>query len=128
MAVGDKARLAVRIWWSSLVVRSALARMPLGDVVTHLDRVRPSAAQRPPAQLGRTVVRALYIGPHRPRCLVLALVLYRLLREQGESPELVIGLPNDAAGSDAHAWVEIRGADVGPPPGRRGHLELARYS
>ena len=28
---------------------------------------------------------------------------------------------------DAHAWVELAGVDVGPPPGRNGHVELARY-
>jgi hypothetical protein len=57
-----------------------------------------------------------------------ALVLYRLLRAQGDRAELVIGLPSDARTKDAHAWVELDGVDVGPPPGRSGHLELTRYS
>ena len=57
-----------------------------------------------------------------------ALVLYRLLREQGDEPELVIGLPQTAADKDAHAWVELGGVDVGPPPGRGTHEELARFS
>ena len=52
---------------------------------------------------------------------------YRLLREQGDEPELVIGLPQTAADKDAHAWVELDGVDVGPPPGRGTHEELARF-
>jgi Transglutaminase-like superfamily len=60
--------------------------------------------------------------------LINALVLYRLLREQGDPVELVIGLPEQAADERAHAWVELEGRDVGPPPGRAGHSEMARLS
>ena len=42
--------------------------------------------------------------------------------------ELVIGLPEQAKDERAHAWVELEGRDVGPPPGRAGHLEMARLS
>ena len=56
-----------------------------------------------------------------------SLVLYRLLREQGDDAELVIGLPQTPADKDAHAWVELAGRDVGPPPGRGPHEELARF-
>jgi hypothetical protein len=66
------------------------------------------------------------LGYH-PRCLTAALVLYRLLREQGESAELVVGLPREPLDKTAHAWIEVDGVDVGPPPGRQGHEELARY-
>jgi hypothetical protein len=55
-------------------------------------------------------------------------VLYGLLRDQGDEAELVIGLPLEPKDFDAHAWVEIREADVGPPPGQGRHQELARYS
>jgi hypothetical protein len=54
------------------------------------------------------------------------LVLFRLLREQGEQAELVIGLLPNAPNQRAHAWVELDGRDVGPPPGRFGHEEMAR--
>jgi hypothetical protein len=66
------------------------------------------------------------VGRHRPRCLINALVLFRLLREQGEAAILVIGLPEVATDERAHAWVEVDGRDVGPPPGGRGYRELAR--
>jgi hypothetical protein len=67
-------------------------------------------------------------GPFRPRCLSLALVHYRLLTEQGLEPALVIGLPEGSASKDAHAWVEVSGIDVGPPPGGGGRTPLARYT
>jgi hypothetical protein len=49
------------------------------------------------------------------------------MAEQGQSAEVVIGLPQEPLDNKAHAWVEIDGVDVGPPPGRQGHEELARY-
>jgi hypothetical protein len=78
--------------------------------------------------LSRAVDKSLRFGSHRPTCLVNALVLFRLLREQGEAAELVIGLPSNATNETAHAWVEINGADMGPPPGRGNHSALARFS
>jgi hypothetical protein len=57
----------------------------------------------------------------------MALVHYRLLREQGDTPELVIGLEPSPRTKDAHAWLEVNGIDVGPPPGRGLHEELVRY-
>ena len=36
-------------------------------------------------------------------------------------------LPGEARDQTAHAWVELNGRDVGPPPGRNGHAELARF-
>jgi hypothetical protein len=80
-----------------------------------------------PRRLGRIVGRVLRIGWWRPRCLFSALVLYRLLREQGDPAEFLIGMPLDPRSKDAHAWVEVGRVDVGPPPGGRGRLPLARY-
>jgi hypothetical protein len=73
------------------------------------------------------VARVLRFGPWRARCLWTAFVLFRLLRDQEDGAELVIGLPLEPKDFDAHAWVEIDGTDVGPPPGRGRHQELARY-
>jgi hypothetical protein len=55
-------------------------------------------------------------------------VLYRLLREDGFEPVLVIGTPQEAESPMAHAWIEVSGYDVGPPPGRGAHQELMRLS
>ena len=74
------------------------------------------------------VGRAFLVGPYQPRCLLRALVLFRELRRQGDPAELVIGLPRELVDKDAHAWVEIDGVDVGPPPGRGPHEPLARYA
>jgi hypothetical protein len=73
------------------------------------------------------VDRTLRIGRRRPRCLINALVLFRLLRADGQPAELVIGLVADAPDHEAHAWVELDGVDVGPPPGSGRHIPMARY-
>ena len=124
----QRARLAARIWMRFVLVVVGLRREPLPALVNRLvdtngrlprDRYRA-------ATLSRAVHRSLRIGGCRPRCLVKALVLFRLLREQGEPAELVVGLLPKALDHRAHAWVELAGRDVGPPPGRFGHEEMAR--
>ena len=106
-----------------------MARHALPDLVRVLgSSAAPRQGRHQPAGLGRTVAAVLRIGPLRARCLVTSLVLYRLLREEGYQPELVIGLPDEASSPMAHAWVEVAGQDVGPPPGRGDHRELMRLN
>jgi hypothetical protein len=124
-----KAVLAVRIWALLVRVLVGLRREPLPACVAHLGKPgSPRRDRHSAAKLSHAVDRSLTIGSRRPRCLVNALVLYRLLREQDDEAELVIGLPARPTDKDAHAWVELGGVDVGPPPGRSGHEELARFS
>jgi hypothetical protein len=40
----------------------------------------------------------------RNRCLVRSMILFRLLRARGESPELVLGIRKRAGNFEAHAW------------------------
>lgn len=124
----SKLVLAVRMWrlllWTVLMTR----RRALPVVVERLAH----PARRPvrglaPRRLSRINYRVLRIGPWRPRCLHRALVHFWCLRQQGDAAELVIGLPEAPAGKDAHAWVELDGLDVGPPPGRADHIPLVRY-
>jgi Transglutaminase-like superfamily len=128
LTLRQKGRLAWRIWSRFALVVVAVRRRPLPAVVASLAQSKGLARQDPhrPATLSRAVYRSLRIGSHRPRCLFNALVLFRLLREQGEAAELVIGLLPEATDQRAHAWVELDGRDVGPPPGRYGHEEIAR--
>src|SRR5262245_5187052 len=128
LSVPRKASLVLRSWYWFAVSWTRLRRGTVPQVVTQLGRVtgRPDDAI-PPIRLGRIVTRSLAIGPFRARCLFTSLVLFRLLRSQGDLPELVIGLPTEPRDKDAHAWIELDGRDVGPPPGRGGHQELARY-
>jgi hypothetical protein len=124
-----KIRLALHVWTLYLSIRGPAARRPIPEYVTCLGDAPARARDRiAPSRLQRAVERTLRIGPWRPRCLFGALVLFRLLREQGDPAELVIGLPADAAGPDAHAWVELDGIDLGPAPGRDGHEALARFA
>ena len=128
----SKLTLAARIWFWYVAVRIGLRRWPLPRLVERLSHPRdfrksPAWRDLEPRRLGRIVHRVLGTGPIRTRCLYSSLVFFRLLREQGIEPELVIGLPEQASSPDAHAWVELDGAVVGPPPGRLGHKQLARY-
>jgi len=124
----EKARLATRVWIRFVVVSIRVRREPLPRLVARLSAVGAASTRRRrrPSTLARAVDRSLRVGDHRPRCLINALVLYRLMREQGDEVELVIGLPELPTDERAHAWVELHGHDVGPPPGRAGHREMAR--
>jgi Transglutaminase-like superfamily len=126
LSVLQRAWLLARVWWACLVVLATLRRHSLPQAVTVLGEAS-TGELLPPALLSRAVSRGLRIGWWRPRCLIRSLVLYRLLRAQGDTPELVIGLPHRPESPDAHAWVELAGRDVGPWPGRGQHVELARY-
>lgn len=121
-----KARLFVRVWITYARVRRGLRRAPLPVFVRELGEAPVGARRHPPLLLSVAVHRSL--RALRPRCLTGALVLYRLLHEQGDPAELVIGLPPDATDHAAHAWVELAGRDVGPPPGRGTHTQMARFS
>ena len=124
----EKLRVALRVLTSFVVVERGLRRRPLPDLVRRLSGPPAERANRlQPRRLGVIVYRTLHVGPLRARCLVNALVLYRLLRRQGDPAHLVIGLPDQPKSKDAHAWVELGGVDVGPPPGRGMHQELARF-
>jgi hypothetical protein len=124
-----KTELALQIWASFVLVRVGMRRRPLPEFVADLGRpTRPSRRHYAPRRISRAVDQALRIGTLRPTCLLSALVLFRLLRKQGTPVELVIGLPAGANDETAHAWVEFEGRDVGPTPGRSGHIAIARFS
>jgi hypothetical protein len=130
LAIHRKVALAARVWLTFLRVRPRLHAWPLPRLVAHLGR--PARLRRPPVhdprRLSRAVHGSLRLGRRRPACIMSSLVLFRLLRRQGDPAELVIGLPERPVRKDAHAWVELTGQVVGPPPGRRGHAPMARYS
>lgn len=129
LSLPHKLRLALRVWRAYVLVRTGLRREPLPDFVDRLSRQRRAVNGRhSPARLSRAVDKSLHVGKRRPSCLVNSLVLFHLLRRQGDPAELVIGLPDTEADHFAHAWVELEGNDVGPPPGRGRHLELARFA
>ena len=120
--------LASRIWLTYLRVVALLRRQPMHTVIEKLGA--PTGRARAPevaTHYSRAIHRALRVGDKRPRCLPSALVLYRLLKVGHIPAELVIGLPATPTSPIAHAWVELDGRDIGPPPGRHQHEELARY-
>jgi Transglutaminase-like superfamily len=127
-SAAEVAALSARsVWWFAVIWVRVRWR-PLPDVIgglARVERVRPARAR--PVRLGLIVSRSLRVGRYQIRCLYTSLVLFRLLREQGVDADIVIGLPREPRDKDAHAWIEIDGRDVGPPPGRAQHVELARY-
>jgi hypothetical protein len=124
-----KLAVVLHIWSWFISVQLASHRYPLPEVVSRVGRTSRGGPRYrvEPARLGRIVKRSLQFGRYQPRCLTASLVLYRLLREQGIAAQLVIGLPRAPTERAAHAWVEVSGTDVGPPPGRSDYVELARY-
>jgi Transglutaminase-like superfamily len=124
-----KAALAARIFWRYAVVRARLFREPLPALASRLGRESGKAAGRrhSAAQLSRAVDRTLRLGSRRPSCLASSLVLYSVLREQGDAATLAVGLRERPTDKTAHAWVELDGVDVGPPPGSHGHVALAHF-
>lgn len=115
------------MWRTAIRVQAALWRYGMPVAMRRLEDAGGRRARHPIPLLSRAVSRGLRVGSWQPRCLVRSLVLYDLLRAQGDSAELVIGLKERATSSDAHAWVELEGRDIGPLPGGRGYRELTRY-
>lgn len=128
LSLATRAGLAVLVLHDLLVVTVGLRRRRLPDLVQAL-RGRAFLRIRPfePRRLGKIVYRVLSPGTYTPRCLVTSLVLLRMLRRQGTAADVVIGLPPEPATHETHAWVEVDGREVGPPPGRLGHREMARF-
>lgn len=126
LPLSAKVGLLLRTWFTAARVWLLLRRRPVAVVADTLGGLSTRPRQ-PIRLLNRAVDRSLRIGTHQPRCLIRSLVLYSLLRSQGDEAELVIGMPEVATSSDAHSWVELDGRDVGPLPGSRGYAELARY-
>jgi hypothetical protein len=128
LSLSAKAWLAVRIWRLFVRIRLRVRADPLPELAARLGRPRPRAVRaQPPERLSRAVDRSLRLRGMRPSCLTSALVLFSLLREQGDEAELVIGLPAEPVDHEAHAWVELDGIDVGPPPGRGQCTAMARF-
>jgi hypothetical protein len=129
LSAGAKAALAARVLQRYVFVRARLFREPLPALASRLGGTGSPAPPRAhsAARLSRAVDRTLRLGRWRPSCLASSLVLYSLLREQGDAAELAIGLRERATDKTAHAWVELDGVDVGPPPGSHGHVALARF-
>jgi len=127
LGLSHRLLLAGRLYATWASVRWRLSRMPLPELIVRLDGTGRARRRLEPTRLGRIVHRVMNVGPFRPRCLAMSLVLFRELRRQGTAAEIVIGLPREPKDHTAHAWVEVAGRVVGPPPGRLGHAEMARY-
>jgi len=59
--------------------------------------------------VARLVAAAARYGPYRAKCLPVALTLAWLLRRQGITTNLRLGVRKEAARLEAHAWIEFGG-------------------
>ena len=80
-----KVKLILRIAVSWARVGVGLRRRPLPELVAALGNPRTTVPALQPRRLSRIVDRVMRIGSFQPRCIIRALVLYRLLREQGSA-------------------------------------------
>jgi hypothetical protein len=123
-----KTVLLARTWYWYATVTLLLRKYQFPEAVRRLaERRNPGSRRYAPARLSRAVSHGLRLPGWQPRCIIRSLVLYSLMRAQGDDAQVVIGILDEARTSDAHAWVEARGRDIGPAPGRIGHRELVRY-
>ena len=75
-------------------------------------------------RLAQLVAIAGRRGAITATCLRQALLVHWLLRRRGFSPELKLGVRNDADVFDAHAWVELQSMALGQ--GTLSHLPFAK--
>lgn len=123
-----KISFATRVWVTAARVQWEMRRRPLPEIVRRLGKVEEtSVLPWGPIHMGEIIARLLTVGPWTARCITLSLVHYHFLAERGLRPSLVIGLPDEPTSQDAHAWVEVGGRDMGPPPGRGRNEPMAKY-
>ena len=118
---------AIRVYWTWLVVRLRIGRTPLPDLVEQMRGPSRMSLPWSPQRAVANVARLLRVRDAGARCIVASLVGIRMLSRMGWGAELVIGLPSNPVDHSAHAWLEVDGQDIGPPPGGAGYAEIARY-
>lgn len=107
--------------WAQVALLAAQLRLwlrPVGKLVvcrTNIARVPLTIDQRAEAEDAALAVdRASRRGLFRPRCLVRALALQRVLERRGITGSVVrIGVRRNADALLAHAWVEHGGVIIG---------------
>ena len=127
LSFANKISVGLQVWLLAVIAWWRMKRVPLPDLMVSWSSATPVTDARQPEDLSRIVDRVLRVGGWEPRCIVRAMVLYRLLVQRGNEPALVIGLPNEARSKDTHAWVELDGRDLGPRPGRGQLVTFATF-
>lgn len=112
---GGEQRFALRALGTLALVRLALRLLAFGKVRMLIDRLAkaPMTAQDPAVAraVRRAVSRAARTIPGSV-CLAQALTAELLLRRDGQSARVSIGVALDGKPIDAHAWVESAGVVV----------------
>jgi Transglutaminase-like superfamily len=138
-AVAAKAAtLGPRGWWllvrahvSLLRAFSLVRTVPRGELVRELahsaegsEAARPADRARVEA-IGLAVNRAARLNWRRPRCLVRAIALQRMLLSEGvHGSRIRVGVRMARRGFEAHAWVEWNDVAIGEDPAYVASFEL----
>ena len=88
-------------------------------------RIR-AARQTRPERVAWLVEAAARQSWPRPTCLRQSLVLYELLKQQGQDARLMIGTTMQRGDFQAHAWVEVDGREFGGE-GQPRYAELVSF-
>jgi hypothetical protein len=119
----ERAQAARALAWL-LLARLAVRGLPYARVRRAIARIRPRPSTNPMTSLecARAIQRAASILP-ATRCLARGLAAEGLLRRDGRSPTLTLGVGFDESRVlQAHAWLESDGVIV------TGREEAARYA
>lgn len=87
--------------------------------------VAANAGNEPVFKTNRMIHAAVHYSPLHFTCLEESLCLWYLLRKQGISPQLRIGVRKANGKFEAHAWVEYAGEAVNQP--EASHLHYAAF-
>ena len=94
-------------------------RLVSADGVRADDVVVSAADGDRAAALARGIERAAAMTPLRPKCLVRAVALRRLLERNGLTGSVLrVGVRRNGATIEAHAWVTFGGMVIGDTPAR----------
>jgi hypothetical protein len=124
-----RAQLAL-LWAQGLVwlrprghlIQAVLDNTPRDVAAPHVDA---AADIETASRLSLAVRRAAAYGLLRPRCLVRAVALQRLLERSGVKDSRVrIGVRMTGTRFDAHAWAEVGGIALGEDEGELDSLEV----
>jgi len=108
-------RVLARAWCYLLALDVGLRILPVTRLLPCAPARRPRAMAVPPERVTHLLGLAWRLSPVRATCLKDALVLARLLRDEGVAATVRFGVARRDASLDAHAWVEHPGQAPGEP-------------
>ncbi|TWH45940.1 lasso peptide biosynthesis B2 protein [Sporomusa sp. KB1] len=129
-------RLFITVVGLTAIIRFALLILPfrwlqpmLGTQMTESQLEVDKASQHKAQQVGRMVERVSRYTPWQSKCLVQALAAKLLLRRQGITNTLYLGVGKDASNAlIAHAWLRCGNTILTGSQGRERFVVVGKFS